>query len=85
MIRVWSPLLEDGLEYKSAFEDYMNQVTGLPIGSERLQWKRDVLQEKDRILERINIEHRDQLFFACWALIDLLAEGAADAQSSEEQ
>src|SRR4051812_48005811 len=72
MIRVWSPLLKDGLEYKSAFEDYMSQVTGLPIGSERLQWKRDVLQEKDRILERVNMEYRDRLFFACWALIDLL-------------
>jgi hypothetical protein len=37
MIRTWSPLLNNGLELKSVFEDYMTQLNGLPIGSERLQ------------------------------------------------
>lgn len=83
MIRVWSPLLKDGLDYKSVFEDYMRQVTGLPIGSERLQWHRDALREKDRTLERMNIEQRDQIFDACWALIDLFAVSAGEGEPSE--
>lgn len=78
MIRVWSPLLKDGLDHKSVFEDYMRRVTGLPIGSERLHWHRDALREKDRTLERINVEYRDRIFDACWALIDLLAGSAVD-------
>jgi hypothetical protein len=78
MIRTWSTLLEDGLEMKAAFEDYMQQVTGLPIGSERLQWNREVLREKDRMLEQVNIENRDRIFEACWAIIDLLTESKND-------
>jgi len=77
MIRTWSPLLKDGLEMKAAFENYMQQVIGLPIGSERLKWNRDVLREKDRTLERINNEYRDRIFEACWALIDLHSEAEA--------
>jgi hypothetical protein len=73
VIGAWSPLLKDGLALRAIFEDYMKQVTGLPIGSERLEWDRDVLAEKDRTLERINAEWRDRIFGACWALIDLLA------------
>ncbi len=73
MIRTWSPLLKDGLELKSVFDDYMTQLNGLPIGSERLQWNRDALREKDKILERINAEQRDRIFNACRAIIDLLA------------
>lgn len=72
MMRTWSPLLENGYELKFVFEEYMKRVTGLPIGSERLEWDRDVLAEKDRALQRINIEWRDRIFGACWALIDLL-------------
>lgn len=75
MIRTWSPLLKDGLASKSVFEEYMAQVAGLPIGSERLEWNRDTLREKDRVLERINTEQRDRIFDACWALINLLGSG----------
>lgn len=77
MIRAWSPLLQDGLEMKVAFDRYMQEVTGLPIGSERLHWNRDALREMDRTLERINNKQRDRIFEACWALIDLLAETEA--------
>ena len=40
----------------------MKQITGLPIGSERLQWDRNMLAEKDRTVERINAEWRDRIF-----------------------
>jgi hypothetical protein len=75
MMRTWSPLLENGQELKSVFEEYMRQVTGLPISSERLQWDRNVLAEKDRTLEQINTEWRDRIFATSWALIDLLGAG----------
>lgn len=75
MMRTWSPLLEDGHELKSVFEEYMKQITRLPIGSERLEWDREALAEKDRTLERINVEWRDRIFVASWALIDLLGAG----------
>lgn len=74
MIRTWSPLLTDGLEWKSVFEEYMAQVNGFPLGSERLQWNREALREKDVTLERINIEYRDRIFDACWDLISLLSD-----------
>jgi hypothetical protein len=77
MIRTWSPLLNNGLELKSVFEDYMTQLHGLPTGSERLQWDRDALREKDRILERINTQQRDRIFDASWAVIDLFAANEA--------
>src|SRR5271163_4969619 len=75
IMRTWSPLLENGQELKSIFEEYMKQIIGLPIGSERLQWDRNVLAEKDRTLERINTEWRDRIFATSWALIDLLGAG----------
>ena len=83
MIRVWSPLLKDGFGYKSVFEDYMRRVTGLPIGSERLEWHRDALRGKDRILEQMNTERRDRIFDACWALIGFLTVSAGEGEPSE--
>jgi len=83
MIRVWSPLLKDGVNHKAVFEDYMEHITGLPIGSERLHWHRDALREKDEAIERINAQHRDRIFDACWALIDLLEGGPVEDGPTE--
>jgi hypothetical protein len=56
------------------FEEYLKQVTGLPLGSERLLWDREVLHEKDVTLEATNQRFRNQIFDTCWALIDRFAE-----------
>jgi hypothetical protein len=64
----WLKPFEAGLP--TIFDEYLEKVATLPIGSERLEWSRDVLKEKDVSLEAINQEYRDALFEASWGLID---------------
>jgi len=42
----WLAPFETGLP--TVFEEYLKEVRGLPIGSERLLWDRKALQEKRR-------------------------------------
>lgn len=56
------------------FEAYLKEVSRLPIGSERLNWNRKVLQEKDIALEATNQRFRNRIFDACWTLIDRFAD-----------
>ena|ERR1700675_974682 len=70
----WLAPYETGLP--TVFEEYMNEVRGMPIGSERLLWNRKVLQEKDVALEATNQRFRDQIFDTCWAIIDRFAESS---------
>jgi hypothetical protein len=60
------------------FHEYLGQVTGLPLGSERLLWDRKTLQEKDVALEATNQRLRNPIFDACWLLIDRFAKGEAN-------
>jgi hypothetical protein len=55
------------------FKEYLDSVRGLPVGSERLYWNRDVLRQKDIEIEKINQQFRDRIFEASWALIDRFA------------
>lgn len=56
------------------FREYLWAVREIPIGSERLLWNRDVVREKDKLLEATNERFRDRIFDACWSLIDRFAE-----------
>jgi hypothetical protein len=58
----------------TVFKEYLNEVRGLPIGSERLLWNRKILQERDIVLEATNQRFRNQIFDTCWTLIDRFAE-----------
>jgi hypothetical protein len=58
----------------TVFAEYKKAVQGLPIGSERLHWDRKILQQKDITLEATNQRFRDQIFDACWTMIDRFAE-----------
>lgn len=69
---VWLKPHETGLP--TVFDEYLKEAQGLPLGSERLHWNRDVLQEKDVALEATNQRFRNQIFDTCWALIDRFAE-----------
>jgi hypothetical protein len=69
---VWLAPYETDLP--TVFDEYLSQVRGLPLGSERLLWNRKVLQEKDVELEATNQRFRDQLFDTCWTIIDRFAE-----------
>jgi hypothetical protein len=53
------------------------RLQDLPISTERLLWNRSVLREKDKALEAMNQRFRDQVFEACWSLIDRFAESNA--------
>jgi hypothetical protein len=48
----------------------LDETQALPIGSERLQWDRKSLLEKDIVLEQINQRFRSRVMEACWILID---------------
>jgi len=54
----------------TVFDDYLTATQGLPIGSERLEWDRNALREKDQVLDRVNERFRGRVIDACWALID---------------
>ena len=57
----------------SIFDDYLTETLGLPIGSERFEWDRKILREKDIVLENINQRFRDRIFETCWILITRFA------------
>src|SRR5215470_4572403 len=68
----WLKPYETGLP--TVFEEYLREVQGLPITSERLQWDRSLLREKDKVLETTNQRFRGRIFQTCWALIDRFAK-----------
>jgi hypothetical protein len=74
MTRTFSWLAPYETSLPTIFQEYLNNVRNLPIGSERLHWNRDILRQKDIEIERINQQFRDQIFEACWALIDRFAD-----------
>ena len=55
------------------FDDYLAETVGLPIGSERLEWDRKTLHQKDEALENINQRFRDPIFETCWTILDRFA------------
>lgn len=69
---VWLAPYETGLP--TVFDEYLKEVRGLPLGSERLLWDRKVLQVKDVSIEATNQRFRNQIFDTCWAVIDRFGE-----------
>ena len=65
------------------FNEYMNAVGNLPIGSERLEWSPDVLREKDKELERINTLYRDRVFDAARELLDRFGSEATEVRTRD--
>ncbi len=55
---------------KPIVDEYMKALLGLPIGTERLEWDRAALKEKDLRLEAVNRKYRDCIFETCWTLLD---------------
>jgi hypothetical protein len=59
-----------GLEFKySVFEEYLGELEGLPIGTERLYWAQDALRIRDEKLEEINARFRNRIFDAAFEII----------------
>jgi hypothetical protein len=51
-------------------DEYMEAVVGLPLSTDRLEWDRESLSQKDITLESANRRFRDRIFETCWSLID---------------
>ncbi len=62
----------DALDYP-IFAKYLHAAREFPIASDRLQWDRAALAKLDKQLERINHKFRDQIFDACYEIIDRFA------------
>jgi hypothetical protein len=62
------------MDLPKVFERYMDETKGLPMGSERFLWNRAALQAKDVALEAANQRFRNQIFDACWTIIDRFSE-----------
>lgn len=54
----------------NVFQEYMDATRGLPIGSERLEWDRNSLREKDVELVKVDQRFQPRIMEACWNLID---------------
>lgn len=52
------------------FDKYLRALSALPISSERLEWNRKALREADKKLEAISRRFRDDIFEACYEIID---------------
>jgi hypothetical protein len=68
--RILSDLRAQGLAYP-VFDEYLQTLKELPIGSERLMWNRDALRKTDKKLEAESRRFRDSIFEACYEIIDL--------------
>jgi hypothetical protein len=55
------------------FDELLDAIRGLPVGTERLHWSRDVLRDRDVELERILRRFRDRVFDACYDILDYYA------------
>jgi len=53
-----------------AFSKYLADVRELPLGSERLETDLTALKRMDKALEKANIKWRDDLFEACYDIIE---------------
>jgi hypothetical protein len=64
------------------FDKYLQALSGLPISSERLMWNREVLREADKKLEAVSRRFRDEIFEACYEIIDLSGEQSGGSAST---
>jgi hypothetical protein len=75
--RILSDLRAQGLTYP-VFDEYLQSLKELPIGSERLKWNREALREADKKLEAASRRFRDGIFEACYEIIDSYGKQSDD-------
>jgi hypothetical protein len=64
------------------FDEYLQALRPLPISSERLEWNREALREADKKLEAASRRFRDDIFDACYEIIDSYGEQSSGAAST---
>jgi hypothetical protein len=65
------------------FDKYLQALRELPISSERLEWNREALREADKKLEAASRRFRDDIFEACYEIIDSYGEQSGGADSTK--
>jgi hypothetical protein len=75
--RILSDLRAQGLVYP-VFDEYLQALKELPMGSEHLKWNRDALRERDVKLEAESRRFRDAIFEACYEIIDAHGNNSND-------
>jgi hypothetical protein len=55
------------------FRQYVAEAapTGLPLGSDRLEWNKDSLAQKDVLLRALNAKYEPAVMAACWRILEL--------------
>jgi len=66
------------------FDKYLQALSALPISSERLEWDREALREADKKLEAVSGRFRDDIFEACFEIIDSYSEQSGGAATRAE-
>lgn len=62
MLRSLTPLALHETDLPQIFEEYLSELgKSLPFGSERLLWDREVLREKDTLLEATSQRFRNRI------------------------
>jgi hypothetical protein len=56
----------------SIFEKVDNQISGCPIGSERLKWEKEALKNQDKLIDTVLAAYREPLVDKCFEIIEKL-------------
>lgn len=67
------------------FDKYLQALNALPISSERLKWNREALREADKKLEAACRRFRDDIFEACYEIIDSYDEQSGGSASTKAE
>src|SRR5215207_4893348 len=60
------------------FGEYLEKVSDIPTGSERLECSRAALRRYDERLIPINLEYRERIIDACFAIVERYGGGNPD-------
>ena len=80
-IRNIRPLTEIDIEI---FSEYMRQASGLPIGTERLQYNKDYLKQQDVILDELTSNYKDRIIDKCFEIIEKFSN-KEESQTTDAQ
>ena len=54
----------------TVFREYMDEVEHRPLGTERLQWDKEALQEQDKIIDEITMRYKERIIDKCFEIIE---------------
>jgi hypothetical protein len=56
----------------SIFENVDKQISGCPVGSERLKWEKEALKSLDKLIDPVIIAFREAITDKCFEIIEKL-------------